>query len=159
MVRTAGANNPCQTDLNAYHFIIDGNGKIFNGKYKPEDNINCQDGKYAPHTGGGNTGSIGISMCGMYTPVGKSIKETPYPLTRIQCEKCFELIAKLAKQYNIPITPQNIMTHYEFGLNHPKTTSAGKIDIVWLAPFPYLSRYEIGDFIRSKVRWYYEKNK
>lgn len=153
---TAGAPTPCSTDLTHYHFIIDKNGKVYNGKYKPEDNINCGDGKYAQHTGGGNTGAIGISMCGMYnfksrTAVG------PYPLTNVQCERCFKLIAELAKKYNIPITATNIMTHYEFGKTHPKTTSAGKVDIVYLSPYPQVKQEEVGNFIRSKANWYKSK--
>ena len=62
---TAGSNNPCQTDIDAYHFIFDSAGKEFKGKFAPEDNINCKDGKYAKHCGGGNTGCIGLSCCGM----------------------------------------------------------------------------------------------
>ena len=46
---TAGSNNPCQTDIDAYHFIFDSAGKEFKGKFAPEDNINCYDGKYAKH--------------------------------------------------------------------------------------------------------------
>ncbi len=46
---TAGANTPCQVDLEAYHFCIDNLGRIYKGKYTPEDNIDCYDGKYAKH--------------------------------------------------------------------------------------------------------------
>lgn len=153
---TAGAPTPCNTDLAHYHFIIDKNGKVYDGKYKPEDNINCGDGKYAQHTGGGNTGAIGISMCGMYnfksrTAVG------PYPLTSVQCERCFKLIAELSKKYNIPINTSTVMTHYEFGKTHPKTTSAGKVDIVYLPPYPQVKQEEVGNFIRSKANWYKSK--
>ena len=46
------------------------------------------------------------------------------------------------------------MTHYEFGLKNPKTTSAGKIDIIYLPPYPWVSKDEVGSFIRSKIKWY-----
>jgi hypothetical protein len=49
------------------------------------------------------------------------------------------------------------MTHYEFGQKNPKTTSYGKIDIVYLHEYPSLKANEIGDFIRNKIRWYYGK--
>mgnify|MGYP003620530055 FL=1 len=52
---TAGAPVPNAVDKEHYHFIIDQEGKAHIGNYKPEDNINCKDGKYARHTGGGNT--------------------------------------------------------------------------------------------------------
>ena len=87
---TAGQYAPNVTDLEHYHFIVGGSGKVHNGKYMPEDNENCYDGKYAQHCGGGNTGSIGVSMCGMLgfknsKNVGK------YPLTGKQVEACFKL--------------------------------------------------------------------
>ena len=150
---TAGAYKPNATDLEHYHYVLDSEGNVYVGKYKPEDNENCQDGRYAQHTGGGNTGSIGVSMCGMcgFTGVNNVGK---YPLTRKQCEATFKLCAKLCKAYNIPITTQAVMTHYEFGKANPKTSSAGKIDIVYLPPFPEIVKSKVGDFIRNKIRWY-----
>ena len=151
---TAGIGSPNVVDKQHYHYLIDTKGNIHYGIFKPEDNENCSDGRYAQHTGGGNTGSIGIALCGMfgfkgYNDVGN------YPLTRVQCERMFKLVAELSKKYNISVLPANIMTHYEFGLHNPKTTSAGKIDIVYLPPFPDISKDKIGDFIRNKVKWYF----
>lgn len=154
---TAGTNQPCSTDYEHYHYLINKDGVILKGKFAPEDNLNCNDGKYAQHCGGGNTGAIGVSMCGMYVPKGVNIKETKFPLTRIQCEATFKLIAELCKKYNIKITPQTVLTHYEFGQAHPKTSSYGKIDIVYLHPFPEIDKKNMGDFIRSKIRWYFNK--
>ena len=77
-----------------------------------------------------------------------------YPLTQVQLEAGFNLCAKLCKKYNIPITKDTVMTHYEFGKTHPKTTSYGKIDIVYLPPYAWVAKDDIGAFIRSKVRWY-----
>lgn len=150
---TAGTYQPNTIDFEHYHYLVTGDGLVVEGKYKPEDNENCNDGKYAAHTGGGNTGSIGVSMCGMagfkdHKNVGK------YPLTKVQCERCFKLIAELAKKYNICITPDTVMTHYEFGRKHPKTSSGGKIDIIYLPPYPDIDQGKIGDFIRNKARWY-----
>lgn len=150
---TAGAYKPNATDLQHYHYLIDSEGNVYVGKYKPEDNENCQDGRYAQHTGGGNTGSIGVSMCGMcgFTGVNNVGK---YPLTKKQCEACFKLCAQLCKAYNIPITTQAVMTHYEFGKSHPQTSSAGKIDITYLPPYPDVLKSKVGDYIRNKIRWY-----
>ena len=150
---TAGAYKPNATDLAHYHYLIDEEGKVYEGNFKPEDNENCSDGRYAAHTGGGNTGSIGISLCGMCGFVNRK-SVGAYPLTKVQCERAFKLIAELSKKYNIQITPQNVMTHYEFGLKHPNTTSAAKIDIVYLPPYPEVEQSKIGDYIRSKARLY-----
>lgn len=151
---TASGYQPNTTDYEHYHYLINGDGLVINGKYKPEDNLNCYDGKYAAHTGGGNTGSIGVAMCGMlnYSSL-KGISSTKYPLKKTQCERSFKLIAELSRKYDIPITNQTVMTHYEFGQKNPKTSSFGKIDITILPPY-IVSSDKVGDFIRSKARWY-----
>lgn len=153
---TAGTYKPNATDLEHYHYLIDSNGEVVFGKHKVEDNENCNDGNYAAHTGGGNTGSIGISMCGMANFKNRNFVGD-YPLTKVQCERCFKLIAELSKKYKISINPQNVMTHYEFGIKHPNTSSAGKIDIIYLPPYPDVEQSKIGDFIRNKARWYLDK--
>ena len=152
---TGGAWFPNATDKEHYHFLIDKNGKVINGKFKVEDNENCNDGKYAAHCGGGNTGAIGVSMCGMYVPKGVNIKDTKFPLTKKQCEACFQLVAQLCKKHLINLN--NVLTHYEFGQAHPKTSSNGKIDITFLPPYPEIKQNQIGGFIRNKVKWYIEK--
>ena len=150
---TAGSYSPNATDLQHYHYLVDSVGVVHYGKYKPEDNENCADGRYAQHTGGGNTGSIGVSMCGM-CGFRSSANLGKYPLTKKQCESTFKLCAELCKKYNIPVTKNNVMTHYEFGKANPKTSSAGKIDIIYLPPYPEQTADKIGDFIRNKIRWY-----
>lgn len=153
---TAGTNQPCNTDYEHYHFLINGDGVVVKGKYSPEDNLNCNDGKYAQHTGGGNTGSIGVSMCGMYG--FKSAKDVgKYPLTKKQIEAMFKLVAELCKKYRLPINDNTVLTHYEFGKKNPHTTSAGKIDIIYLPPYSDITKEKVGDFIRNKVKWYYSK--
>jgi hypothetical protein len=68
-----------------------------------------------------------------------------------------ELCAQLAQKYKIDVTPQTIMTHYEFGVKNPKTTSAGKIDIIFIPPYSWVNQNEVGSFIRSKIKWYLNK--
>ena len=153
---TAGTNQPNSVDYQHYHYMVNSGGLIVEGLYKPEDNENCNDGKYAQHTGGGNTGSIGVAMCGMCGfQNAKNIGK--YPLTKQQCETTFQLCAKLCKKYNIPITPETVLTHYEFGKSHPKTSSYGKIDIIHLPAYPEVTQSAMGDCIRNKVKWYFGK--
>lgn len=153
---TAGANQPNLIDKQHYHFVIDSLGRVHNGNYKVTDNENCTDGVYAQHTGGGNTGAIGIALCGMANfKNSKNIGR--YPLTKVQCERTFKLIAELCIKYGIIISDKTVMTHYEFGLKNPKTTSRGKIDIIYLPPYSYLKANEIGNFFRNKAKWYLNK--
>lgn len=144
---TGGTNQPNTIDFEHYHYLINGDGLIIKGKYKPEDNLNCKDGKYAAHTEMGNTGSIGVALCGMkgYTENG----DTSYPLTLKQCLEAFKLIAKLCKEYHIPVAPKTVLTHYEFDCNRGKP--GRKIDIIYLPPFPNIQKNEIGDFIRNNI--------
>lgn len=150
---TAGNYYPTVYEKKCYHFLVDKDGNITDGIYKPEDNLNCNDGRYAAHTGGGNTGSIGVALCAMS---GFKSKTSPgnYPITPKQFEASMKLCAELSIKYKIPINPDTIMTHYEFGIKNPKTTSAGKIDIVYIPPYPWVEKAEAGTFIRSKIKWY-----
>lgn len=155
---SAGSNYPCKTDSNAYHFLVDKNGKVYNGDFKPEDNLNCYDGKYAKHCGGGNTGCIGISCCGMYGFDLKN-KQTKYPLTQKQVESMCAKVAELCTKYGILITDKTVFTHYEFAQTHPKSTSRGKIDFTYLPYLPNLQKERIGSYLRNKIKWYQVKQK
>lgn len=146
---TAGTYIPNATDKEHYHFLIDGNGRVIVGKYKPEDNLNCKDGTYAAHCGGGNTGRIGVALCGRYS--------NEYPIKRIQLEAMCKLVAQLCKQYSIAIGSDTVMTHSEFGHKNPHTTSFGKIDIDNLPCLALYNRRDVGNWIRNKVNWYRQR--
>ena len=139
---TGGTNQPNSTDFQHYHYLINSDGLTVGGKFYVSDNEVCKsDSKghalYAAHCGGGNTGSIGVSLCGMKDFNGKP-ESTNYPLTAVQCEAAFKFIAELC-------------------IKHPKTLSYGKPDITFLHPYPWVKKNEVGNFIRGKVRWYYLK--
>lgn len=153
---TAGSYVPTWHEKDCYHFLLDNLGKIYIGHFKPEANLVCRSGMYAAHCGGGNTGAIGVSMCSMFgfkdkNSVGK------FPITQKQFEATMELVAKLCSKYNLNVTPSTVMTHYEFGLKNPSTSSKGKIDIIHIPPYPWVTKDDAGSFIRSKVKWYLSK--
>lgn len=153
---TAGGYKPNDIDKECYHFLVGPKGEIYKGKHSPEDNLDCTDNNYAPHCGGGNTGRIGIAMCGMagYSP---TMKVTAYPITLKQIEATCKLCADLMLKYKIPKT--KMRTHAEFGKDNPTTSSFGKIDVSFL-PYNSLEGVkEVGDLLRNKINWYYEKAK
>lgn len=161
---TAGQYVPNYDDYEHYHYMF-GNGIKYNGKYTPEDNNNCTDGRYAAHTGGLNTNSIGVAIC-CNLGFDSKTKKTSFPLLKIDFEHLCEHVAVLAKKYNIPINGNFIMTHYEVGqkvkeqiIKRTPLTSAniGKIDIMYLPFYPSIKPADVGDFIRNKIIWYYEK--
>ncbi|MCQ2789324.1 MAG: N-acetylmuramoyl-L-alanine amidase [bacterium] len=151
---TAGTGVPTSYEKEHYHYLIDAKGKIHSGKFKPEANLNCKTGNYAQHTGGGNTGSIGVAFCGMMGFKNKNAVGN-FPINRIQFEAGMKFCAELVKKYNLKITKDTVLTHYEFGQKNKNTTSYGKIDIIFIPPYPWISQTDAGDFIRSKVRWYF----
>ncbi|MBR6302061.1 N-acetylmuramoyl-L-alanine amidase [bacterium] len=153
---SAGRYYPTEFEKQYYHYLVDVDGNVTSGKFRPEDNEDCTDGCYAAHTGGGNTGSIGVCLCGMCGFISNSFCGY-YPIVRKQFESCMSFTAVLCKKYGIKISPQTVLTHYEFGKLNPKTSSAGKIDIVHLPPYPWVAKDDVGSFIRTKVRWYLEK--
>lgn len=153
---TAGGAVPNSHDKDCYHYLVDNMGKIHLGTFKPEANENCLDGEYAAHTGGGNTGSIGVSLCGMMGFKNK-YEIGNYPITKIQFESAMQFCAKLSKKFNIPVTKTTVLTHYEFGKTHPNTTSVGKIDLIFLPPYSWVEQDEVGNFIRTKIKWYLQK--
>lgn len=155
---TAGKYTPTINELDHYHFLIDSAGICRKGKHKPEDNLNCKDGNYAAHTGGGNTGNIGVAMCGMEgyknpNDIGR------YPITAYQFESCMQKVAELCLSYGIDVTQETVFTHYEFGLRNPKSTSAGKIDVSFIPSAPWVIPEDCGSYIRSKVKWYLNRIK
>ncbi len=153
---TAGTYYPSEYEKLHYHFLVDKCGVVHSGKFKPEDNEICKPKKYAMHTGGGNTGSIGVAICAMAGFKNKNCVGN-YPILKKQFESTMKLCAELANKYKINVTPQTVFTHYEFGLKNPKTSSAGKIDIVFLPPYSWVTQYEVGSFVRAKVKWYLQK--
>lgn len=148
---TGGANKPNVTDIEAYHFLVDDLGRIYEGKFKPEDNINCNDGIYAKHCGGGNTGCIGIAVCGNKDYSLKA-KTSKYPLTQKQIEALCCFTAYLSLKYKFAVTEQSVFTHYEFDRKKPKPE--GKVDITYIPYLPNLSLEAVGNYLRNKIGWY-----
>ena len=153
---SGGNYTPSLTDFEHYHFLVDNKGNITKEKYKPEDNLNCNDGYYAAHTGDFNTGSIGVALCAMYG-YKNPLNVGNFPFLRIQAESAFAYCATLLKKYGLKPVKNTIMTHYEVGKMFPNSTSAGKIDITYIPYEPSIEKNEVGDYIRNKVRWYYER--
>lgn len=151
---TAGSYTPSIVDKKSYHFLVDGNGNIHQGNYKPEDNIITSDGKYAAHTLNANTGSIGISVCCMG---GKEVKERPlnvgkYPLKHEQWNALIKKIADLCLQYDIVPSPTTVLSHAEVEKNLG-IKQKGKWDITLLPGDTIKVRpaKEVGDALRKAV--------
>lgn len=144
---TAGTYIPNNIDKKAYHYLIDNNGKVFEGIFKPEDNENCNDGKYAAHTLKGNTGSIGVSAC-CNMKFNLISKISPYPLTLVQFKSICKLCAELCKKYKISVA--DVFTHYGFDLAHH--IKQGKVDITYLPFKPELNPIQVQSYFRNEIK-------
>lgn len=138
--------------LQHYHFVVEGDGNVVAGKFKPEANIKPVSGKYAAHTLNCNTGSIGISCAAMHG--AKSPKEPgPYPVTEVQFDAMCRKIAELCDKYDIDVTPKTVLSHAEVEANLGKK-QRGKWDIAVLPFAGLFSAEACGNLMRSKVKAY-----
>jgi N-acetyl-anhydromuramyl-L-alanine amidase AmpD len=148
---TAGGPAASTLDMDHYHFIVQQDGKVVQGKMKPEDNASTGDGKYAAHTLNCNTGSIGVALAGMAGAVEAPFAAGPYPIKQPQVAILCSLVAKLCRQYGIPVTRQTVLSHAEvqptLGIKQ-----RGKWDVAWLPGFPKpIDPVSVGDRLRGDI--------
>lgn len=150
---TAGAHSPNAVDREAYHFLIDGAGKIHAGDHVPEDNLDCTDDRYAAHTGGANTGAIGIALCAMAGASDKPFRIGRYPVTLAQVDALVALSGRLCREYGIPVHLDTVLSHAEVQPTL-KIPQAGKWDIRWLPGMEHKlhDAVTIGNHLRARVR-------
>jgi len=109
---TAGSYLVNGLDLEHYHFIVDGEGKVHKGVHSIAQNQAPIRGDYAAHTLNCNGGSIGISMACMADAL-QHVSNGKYPIKREQAQAFVELAAALCKHYGIEVTPTTVLGHGE----------------------------------------------
>jgi hypothetical protein len=148
---TGGPPRANAVDLNAYHYVVESDGRILQGVHPVADNMrSIDDGQYAAHTGGWNSYRVGISGAGMYGYQSPA-KPGSAPLTAIQVMKMLELSAYFLKLGNLdPLNPLHLCTHREVWLLHgvKGTRNHQKLDIEYLPFKPELPHNQIGPFLR-----------
>ncbi len=154
---TAGTYEATEHDRKFYHYLIDGDNKIVKGRYSVSDNESVADGVYAAHTAGTNKDSIGVSLCGMAGAKENPFNAGKYPLKNSQWRTMLWLVARLCKEYKIPVTNKTLLTHAEVqsNLGNPQK---GKWDITRL-PFDnkVIGAKAVGDLLRKEVKSIMEK--
>lgn len=114
---TAGHYEPTAGDLEHYHIVITGQGELRRGKFSIEANVRPKGLNYAAHTLNCNGGSIGVSLACMVGAIESPFNPGPEPMREIQWHRMVEVNAALALFYNIPVTPQTILSHAEVQAN------------------------------------------
>lgn len=149
---TAGGARASVIDKQHYHFLVQQNLQIVAGNLPPEANISASDGQYAAHTKGMNTGSIGVSLCGMANAQPTPLEWGPSPITAPQVAAMCALVAQLCKKYGIKVSRKTVLTHAEVQqtLGAPQN---GKWDIRCLPGDTAIrDALVVGDVLRSKVQ-------
>jgi N-acetyl-anhydromuramyl-L-alanine amidase AmpD len=110
---TAGSNKASATDKEHYHILIEGDGKLIRGDPAIDKNVSPVKPGYAAHTRGLNSGSIGVSLCGMAGATESPFNAGRTPITRIQWEILSTVLADLCRRYSIPVTRGTVLSHAE----------------------------------------------
>ena len=148
---TAGAHKANNTDMNAYHVLIEGDGNLVRGNKSIAANAPGSGLTPASHTKNANTGAIAVSICAMSGAKESPFSSGPYPLLQVQWDTMTKVVAELAKRYHILVTRQTILTHAEvqptLGIKQNK-----KWDINHLSfTDAFVGHYPIGDEMRRRV--------
>jgi N-acetyl-anhydromuramyl-L-alanine amidase AmpD len=147
---TAGSNKASSIDRQHYHILIEGDGKLVRGV--PTIAANAVGSVLRPrasHTLNCNTGSIGVSLCGMRGAVERPFKAGPSPITTMQWTTLAHVLAQLCRRYRIAPVAQSLLTHAEVQSNL-SIAQRGKWDIGILPFEPELNTPKlVGDRMRA----------
>lgn len=148
---TAGAPNASSLDKEHYHVLVEQDLELVRGVFTIKDNDNTGDDRYAAHTKGKNTRSIGISLCGMSGSSEHPFIPGPHPIKEPQWDRAARVVAELCERYDIPVTPQTVLQHGEVQeiLGAPQN---GKWDVCRLPWKPNWSHAQVGEDFRTRVK-------
>lgn len=110
---TAGRHKASALDKRHYHILIEDDGKLVRGDPPIDANAAPHKPNYAQHTLNCNTGSIGVSMCGMLGAVESPFDPGAFPITRTQWTVLATVLTDLCRRYTIPVRPGTVLSHAE----------------------------------------------
>ena len=110
---TAGTHKASTLDREHYHVLIEGDGTVVSGTHPINSNTKPRREPRASHTRNLNTGSIGVSMCGMKDAREKPFFAGSFPLTQVQWKVAAEVVGELCQFYDIRVTPKTVLAHGE----------------------------------------------
>lgn len=147
---TAGTHQASALDRKHYHILIESDGNLVRGVHSIADNVSTADHQYAAHTRRLNTGSIGISVCGMAGARERPFDAGRFPMTETQWHRMAQVAADLCETYAISVTPQTVLGHGEVqGILG--VTQLGKWDPMVLPWEPALPPTRVGERFRNLV--------
>lgn len=147
---TAGGPDASSVDREHYHIIVTQGLKLVKGDESIADNVSTNDGDYAAHTRGLNTGSIGVALCGMIDARQSPFDPGPYPIKFDQWQLAARVVAELIHFYGIPLSPKTVLQHGEVQAQLG-IAQAGKWDIMVLPWDPTLPPAQVANLFRAEV--------
>lgn len=148
---TAGAYGLIAMERRAYNELIDQDGNVWDGVFRPEAQANYRVGHAASHTLNANTGAIGLAVDAMAGAQERPFFAGSAPITWPQVRALCERTAQHCALYDIPVSKWSTLSHAEV---QPTLGIAQrhKWDIRWL---PDMSApgdpVQIGDRLRGMV--------
>lgn len=171
---TAGGHLASDHDRCSYHYLIEHHTR---DPEDPDDDVTrvisgvpvernmrrlaglpsyCCDAEhgYAAHTLGFNSGSVGVSLCGMrdatdYRPA-RPVDPGSAPITARQVRSLIGTCASLLAEYDLEVSEETLFTHAEAEWLHDRP-QRGKWDITWVPYRQDLGPREVGPWIREQV--------
>lgn len=150
---TAGNHKSSADDRTHYHFVVDGDGKFWQGVKLPSMNsLTNKSGSWAYHTLSANTGALSISVACMGGAIERPFNSGRFPMTKVQWDKMILAIADLCEAYNIPVTDKTVLSHAEVQPNLG-IKQRGKWDFTRLSFDPsVVGAKACGDKMRREVQ-------
>lgn len=148
---TAGGYEATEFDREHYHILIEGDGKLVRGVHSILDNVSTADGRYAAHTRGCNTGSIGVAVCCMAGAQRSPFKPGEFPMLEVQWDAMVRVVAELCRFYDISVTAKTVLGHGEVQAQLG-VLQFGKWDPMRLPFDPSLQQQEVGSLLRRQVK-------
>ncbi|UFM64257.1 peptidoglycan-binding protein [Paracoccus sp. MA] len=156
MHHSAGALEPSAFDLQHYHRMVTGSGKVLDGKFPISANAigrKLAPGTYAAHTRNLNGGAIGLALAAMADAQWGDPRACRAFPTRLQMDAFIVEAGRLCLEYGIEVTRQTVLSHAEVQITLG-VTQAGKWDFDY-DPYGILDSRDpvlIGDMLREKIR-------
>lgn len=149
---TGGTGKANSTDLGAYHYVVEADATVKEGRWPVSANMRMVKGReYAMHTGAFNSYRVGISAAGMKDYEGPD-DVGAHPLTPIQVERMLELANYFLELGGLePLDPKHLCTHREVWTLHgvQGMENDRKRDIEYLPFEPELEKDKVGPFLRN----------
>lgn len=154
---TGGGYQANAVDRAAYHWIVEGDGRVVAG-VAPEANMRrlAVGDRYAAHTGGWNSYRVGISCAGMKDYRSRSSVGN-YPLRFVQVLEACKLAGMILVANGLdPRDPLMLCTHQEVWTLHgiKGTRNHQKTDIEYLPFAPALKPHDVGAYLRMLAYLY-----